>query len=94
MKRKKPLPKFKTEAAERAFWETHDSTAYLEYRTGSRTLFPNLRPSVKTISIRVPESLLGALKMLAHKRDIPYQSLVKIMLAEQVDETLLSRKGG
>ncbi len=93
MKQKKPLPKFKGEAAERTFWARHDSTQFVDYRKAARTLFPNLRPSVKTISIRLPEPLLQSLKMLAHKNDIPYQSLVKIILAERVEETLHSTKG-
>jgi predicted DNA binding CopG/RHH family protein len=88
MKPKKPLPKFKSEVAERRFWSTHDSTDYLDWSKAKRALFPNLKPSVKTISIRLPESLLHGLKTLANERDIPYQSLVKIILAEQVEEAL------
>ncbi len=88
MKPKKQLPKFKSEAAERRFWATHDSTDYLDWRKAERVLFPNLKPSTKTISIRLPESLLDALKTLANERDVPYQSLVKMILAEQVEEAL------
>ena len=88
MKLKKRLPKFKSESAERRFWSTHDSTDYLDWSKAKRVLFPNLKPSVKTISIRLPESLLHGLKMLANERDVPYQSLVKIILAEQVEEAL------
>ena len=88
MKLKKQLPKFKSESAERRFWATHDSTDYLDWSKAKRVLFPNLKPSVKTISIRLPESLLHGLKTLANERDVPYQSLVKMILAEQVEEAL------
>ena len=89
MKPKKQIPKFKSEAEERRFWATHDSTEYVDWSSkGKRALFPNLKPSVKTISIRLPESLLDALKTLANERDIPYQSLVKMILADRVEEVL------
>lgn len=88
MKPKKRLPKFKSEAEERRFWSTHDSTEYVDWSKAERVLFPNLKPSVKTISLRLPELLLGALKTLANERDVPYQSLVKMILAEQVEEAL------
>ena len=92
MKQKKQIPKFRSEAEERRFWSTHDSTEFVDYSRAKRVLFPNLQPSVRTISIRIPESLLDSLKTLAHKRDVPYQSLVKIMLAEQVEEALHPHK--
>jgi len=88
MKPKKPIPKFRSEAEERQFWATHDSTDYLDWSKAKRVLFPNLKPSVKTISIRLPELLLNSLKTLANERDVPYQSLVKMILAEQVEEAL------
>lgn len=88
MKPKKPIPKFRSEAEERRFWATHDSTEYVDWHNAKRVLFPNLKPSVKTISIRLPESLLDALKTMANERDVPYQSLVKMILAEQVEEAL------
>ena len=84
MKPKKWLPKFKSEAEERRFWATHDSTKYLDWSKAGRVMFPNLKPSVKTISIRLPASLLNSLKTLANERDVPYQSLVKIILAERI----------
>lgn len=87
MKPKKPIPKFRSEAEERRFWATHDSTEYLDWTKAERVLFPNLKPSVKTISIRLPESLLNSLKTLANGRDVPYQSLVKIILAERIEAT-------
>jgi len=86
MKRK--VPKFKNEDEERAFWTTHDSTGFIDWRKAKRTLLPKLKPSVKTISLRLPEAMLEELKLLANKRDVPYQSLVKIFLAERIEEEL------
>lgn len=88
MKQLKKIPKFKSEEAERAFWATHDSTEYIDYSGAKKVIFPNLKPSTRTISIRLPEALLEHLKALANKRDVPYQSLLKILLAEKVDEEL------
>lgn len=86
--KKKRIPKFKTEDQERRFWDKHDSCDYIDYSKAKLALFPQLHGSVKTISIRLPESMIAALKMLAHKRDIPYQSLAKIMLAEKLEQVL------
>ena len=69
----------------------HDSTEYIDYSKAKRTLFPNLKPTTKTISIRLPESLIEKLKVLANKRDVPYQSLLKVLLAEKVDEELITK---
>jgi predicted DNA binding CopG/RHH family protein len=88
MSRLKKIPKFKSEAEESAFWATHDSTEYIDYSTAKRVVFPNLKPSTKTISIRLPESLIEHLKLLANKRDVPYQSLLKMFLSEKVEEEL------
>lgn len=84
----KKLPKFKTEREESEFWSTHDSTEYLDYSKAKFMLFPYLKPSTRTISLRLPESLLEHLKLLANKRDVPYQSLLKIFLMEKVEEEL------
>ncbi len=92
MSKLKSMPKFKTEDEEREFWSTHDSTEYIDYSKAKRTLFPNLKPTTKTISIRLPESLIEKLKVLANKRDIPYQSLLKVLLAEKVDEELITKR--
>lgn len=92
MSKLKSVPIFKTEDEEREFWSTHDSTEYIDYSKAKRTLFPNLKPTTKTISIRLPESLIEKLKVLANKKDVPYQSLLKVLLAEKVDEEL-STKG-
>ena len=81
---KKPLPKFQNEEQEREFWAHHDSTDYLDWKRGQRMVLPNLRPSSQTISIRLPKPMVEQLKLLANKRDVPYQSLLKIFLAERL----------
>jgi predicted DNA binding CopG/RHH family protein len=86
----KPIPKFENEAQEQEFWSAHDSTEYVDWRRAKRTTFGRLKPSTRTISIRLPEALLGDLKQLANKRDVPYQSLLKIFLAERVAQELRS----
>lgn len=85
MKKLKKIPKFKTEDEERKFWSTADSTEYVDWNKSKRVNFPNLKPSTKTISIRLPESMLEEIKALANKRDVPYQSLIKIILKERID---------
>lgn len=84
----KRIPEFKNEDEEREFWATHDSTEYINWKQGERITFSNLKPSVKKISLRLPESMLEELKLLANKRDVPYQSLLKIFLAERIDKEL------
>ena len=84
----KRIPKFKNEDEEREFWATHDSTEYVDWRKAKKAVFSNLKPSVKKISLRLPESMLEELKLLANKRDIPYQSLLKIFLAERIEKEL------
>lgn len=91
MSKLKSMPKFKTEDEEREFWSTHDSIEYIDYSKAKKTLFPNLKPTTRTISIRLPESLIEKLKVLANKRDVPYQSLLKVLLAEKVDEELITK---
>ena len=82
----KQIPKFKNEEEERDFWSTHDTTDYIESMVEVKGDFINLKPSTKTITIRVTESLLNSLKLLAHKQDVPYQSLIKIYLSEKIKE--------
>ena len=84
-KSKKALPKFKTEAEERAFWESHDSSDYVDWSQAKPVRFPNLKPSTKTISLRLPVALLERIKVEANKRDVPYQSLIKSWLAEDIE---------
>jgi predicted DNA binding CopG/RHH family protein len=81
---RKPIPTFRTEREERAFWETHDTTDYVDWRRAAIGRFPSLKPSTTTISLRLPAPLLADLKALANKRDVPYQSLLKVYLAERV----------
>ncbi len=80
----KRLPKFGSEAEERRFWQTHDSTEYVDWSDAEAVVLPELKPSTKSISLRLPESMLEQLKLLAHKQDVPYQSLVKMFLAERL----------
>jgi predicted DNA binding CopG/RHH family protein len=84
----KQMPKFKNEQEEAEFWSSHDSTEYIDYSKAKRVVFPRLKPSTRTISIRLPESLIEHIKQLANKRDVPYQSLIKIFLAEKVVEKM------
>jgi predicted DNA binding CopG/RHH family protein len=85
---KNVIPKFKNENKERVFWSKHDSTEYIDWKKAKRVVLPNLKPSVKTISIRLPEMMLEELKLLANKRDIPYQSLLKVFLSERLKDEL------
>ena len=86
MSRKARLqPQFRSEAEERAFWETHDSSGYVDWSTAERLRLPNLKPSTRSISLRLPVSLLERIKIAANKRDVPYQSLIKTWLAEKAD---------
>ena len=84
----KQIPKFEKEDEEREFWATHDSTEYIDWQQAERGIFPKLRPATKTISLRMSESMLNELKLLANKLDIPYQSLIKIYLRERIDNDL------
>lgn len=89
MKKKlKVMPKFKNEDEERDFWGSHDSTEYIDWSKAKETIFPNLKPSTETISIRLPGYLLWRIKQLANKQDVPYQSLMKIFLSERVEREL------
>ncbi len=84
----KQIPKFKTEAEERRFWQKHDSAEYIDWSDAEETVLPRLKPSTKTISLRLPESMIEELKLLANKRDVPYQSLLKIFLSERINSEL------
>ena len=84
----KRIPKFQNEDEEREFWATHDSTEYINWNLAERVTYSNLKPSVKKISLRLPESMLEELKLLANKRDVPYQSLLKVFLAERIEKEL------
>ena len=84
-KLKKNIPKFKSASEEQKFWKEHDSTDYIDWSTAKAAKFPSLKPSTKTISLRLPEGLLNDIRILANKEDIPYQSLMKILLVQGVN---------
>jgi predicted DNA binding CopG/RHH family protein len=90
--KKKKMPKFKSEDQEREFWAREDSTQYVDWSRAKRVILPNLKPSLKTISLRLPELMLSEIKLLANKRDVPYQSLIKIFLAERLEQELESQE--
>ena len=90
--KKKKAPQFKSEDAEREFWGKTDSTSYVDWDAAKRVVLPALKPSQKTISLRLPTMMLAELKRLANKRDVPYQSLLKVFLAERLDEELRPTK--
>jgi predicted DNA binding CopG/RHH family protein len=90
-KNRKPIPAFRSEAEERRFWESHDSSSYLDWSKARRARFPNLKPSTTSISLRLPVTLLERIRIAANKRDMPYQSLIKAWLAEKVDATIRRR---
>ena len=80
----KAIPKFDTEAQERAYWETHDSTEHLDWTNAKGVTLPNLKPTTRTISLRLPQHLLDSIKAAANARDVPYQSLIKVWLQEKL----------
>jgi len=84
----KKIPKFKNENSERQFWSKHDSTNFIDWKKGKRIVPNKLKPSVKTISIRLPEMMIEELKLLANKKDVPYQSLLKVFLSERIEAEL------
>ena len=84
-KKLKPVPHFRTEAEERKFWETHDSAEYVDWSKVQRVRLPNLKMSTTSISLRLPQGLLERIKIAANKRDVPYQSLIKVRLTEKVN---------
>ena len=89
---KKKLPHFRSEDEERNFWAAHSLADYVDWSKAKRVIFPNLKPSVKTISLRLPESMLEEVKLLANKRDVPYQSLIKIFIAERIQTEFRRRE--
>jgi predicted DNA binding CopG/RHH family protein len=82
---KKRIPEFRSEDEERTFWAEQDSTELIDWQTAQRRKFPNLKPSLRTISLRLPVSMIEDLKIIANKRDVPYQSLLKVFLAERLE---------
>ena len=86
MKSLKKIPDFNNSAEEAEFWSTHNSTDYVDWSHGQKTVFPNLKPSTESISLRLPSTLLARLKGLANEKDVPYQSLMKVYLSERVNQ--------
>jgi predicted DNA binding CopG/RHH family protein len=93
MKPRKKILTFKDEDAEREFWATADSTEYIDWSKAQRIMLPNLRPTLRTISLRLPESMIAELKLLANQRDVPYQSLLKVFLADRIREERARQNG-
>jgi predicted DNA binding CopG/RHH family protein len=93
MKRSKKIPKFKDEDAEREFWAKADSTEYIDWSRAQKLVLPKFRPTLRTISLRLPESMIAELKLLANQRDVPYQSLLKVFLAEKIREVQTGKAG-
>ena len=85
MSKLKSIPKFNNEDEEREFWSKNDSNDYVDWKKAKPAFFSKLKPTTKTISLRIPEYLLEELRMIANKRDIPYQSLIKVFLKERID---------
>ena len=90
---KKKIPDFESEEQERKFWSAHDSTDFVDWSKSERIVFPNLKQSTRTISLRIPESMLAELRQIANKRDIPYQSLIKTFLRDRIDDEYHNRTG-
>ena len=88
----KKIPEFKSEEEEQRFWAEHDSADYVDWTEARPVVLSNLRPSTRTISLRLPEHMLEELKLLANKRDVPYQSLLKMYLAERIEQELRSSR--
>ncbi len=86
--RVRKVPRFRNEDEERDFWASHDSTEFVDWPQAERVKLPNLRPTTRTISIRLPEAMIERLKVLANKRDVPYQSLLKMFVADKIEEEL------
>lgn len=89
---KRTVPEFRSEKQEREFWARADSADYVDWNAARRVVFPKLKPTQRTISLRLPAMMLAELKLLANKRDVPYQSLLKIFLAERIEKELRAEK--
>jgi predicted DNA binding CopG/RHH family protein len=87
-KKRKKIPRYKSEEREREFWAVADSTEYVDWSRARRVILPSLKPSLRTISLRLPDLMLAELKLLANKRGVPYKSLIKMFLAERLDREL------
>ena len=85
---KKKIPRFSCEDEERKFWDSHDSSDFIDWKNANQVVLSKLKPTVRSISIRLPEIMIEEIKFLANRRDVPYQSLMKMFLAERVEEEL------
>jgi len=92
MKNFKKIPEFKNEDQEREFWSKHDSTEFVDWSKAEKAVFPNLKPTTESISLRLPSHLLTRIKQLANEKDVPYQSLMKVFLSERVKRELSEKK--
>jgi len=92
MKNIKNIPKFKSEDQEREFWAKNDSVDYVDWSKADKVIFPNLKPTTESISLRLPSSLLARVKQLANEKDVPYQSLMKVFLSERVKKELINSR--
>ena len=92
MKRLKKIPKFASEDEERKFWAEHETSEYFDYSKAKKATFPNLKLTSRTISIRLPEALLANIKVIANQADVPYQSMMKVLLTQKVAEVRRSPK--
>ncbi|MGI8544423.1 MAG: BrnA antitoxin family protein [Aridibacter sp.] len=88
LKKLKEIPKFKSEDEEREFWSENNSTDFVDWDKAKATILPKLKPTTKTISLRISESMLNQIRLLANQCDVPYQSLIKIFLKDKIDEEL------
>ena len=88
MKKVRKIPVFKNDDEERAFWSKKDASDFVDWSSSEKVVFSNLKATTKTISLRLPEYLIDELKVLAHKQDVPYQSLIKIFLKERINQEL------
>lgn len=91
-KKVREVPRFRSDEEAGAFWQSHDTTAYVDWSAAQRVQFTKLRPSTTTISLRLPQGLLDALRVLANERDVPYQSLLKIFLADRIAQEQGARR--
>src|SRR5688500_6396766 len=94
MKSLKKIPKFKDEDAEREIWSSADSTEYIDWSKAQKLILPNFRPTLRTISLRLPESMIAELKLLANQRDVPYQTLLKVFLADKIKQERTGKVSG
>ena len=92
MKNIKNIPKFKSEEQEKKFWSKNDSTDYIDWSKADQVIFPNLKPTTESISLRLPSFLLTRIKQLANEKDVPYQSLMKVFLSERVKKELINNR--